>query len=61
MLIQRKLAQVIWGGNGGKPGYFDKFWPVAITDEPDKKVWGSEEEAAELRASIEKAHGIKLG
>jgi len=60
-MIQRKLAQIIWGGNGGKPGEFDQFWPLVVQDEPDKKVWGTEQEAAELRVKIEKAHRIKLG
>ncbi len=28
MLIQRKLAQVVYGSGGGKPGDFDQFWPL---------------------------------
>lgn len=61
MLIQRKVAQVIWGSNAGKPDGFDKFWPLPSSqDDENKKVWGSIEEAAELRKQIEKAHGIKL-
>ena len=61
MLIQRKIAQIIFGANGGKPGEFNQFWPYEKDDqEPDKKVWGSADEAAQLRKDIEKAHGIKL-
>ena len=60
MLIQRKVAQIIWGGNGGKPADFNTYWPTGINDEVSKKVWGSADEAAELRKRIEQAHGIKL-
>jgi len=60
MLIQRKVAQIIWGGNGGKPGDFNTYWPIGANEEVSKKVWGSADEAAELRHRIEQAHGIKL-
>jgi hypothetical protein len=38
---------------------FNKYWP-AEGSTPDKKTWGTKEDAAELRKQIEKAHGIKL-
>jgi len=38
---------------------FNKYWPIESST-PDKKVWGTKEDAAELRKQIEKAHGIKL-
>ena len=39
---------------------FNKAWPHTAGSEPDKKTWGTKEDAAELRKQIEKAHGIKL-
>lgn len=39
---------------------FNKGWPAKSSGEHIKKVWGSKEDAAELRARIEKAHKIKL-
>ena len=38
---------------------FNKYWPIENST-PDKKVWGTKDDAAELRKQIEKAHGIKL-
>ena len=62
MLIQRKLAQVIWGGNGGKPDGFDNFWPIpdGVKKESVVKTWGTKEEAMEFRNKIMKDHNIKL-
>lgn len=57
--VIRKHAQVVWGGNGGKGNDFERFWPMG-GKVPDKVVWGTKEEADELRKRIEKAHGIKL-
>jgi len=60
MLIIRKLAQVTWA-QYGKASDFENFWPLPSgVKEPNKKVWGSKEDAAELRKQIENAHGIKL-
>ena len=62
MLIQRKLAQVIWGGNGGKGNEFEQFWPLpdAVKQEAVVKTWGTQEEAQELKRKIMQAHKIKL-
>lgn len=61
ILIQRKIAQTIWGAGGGKPLDFNKFWPLKGTNAVDDiKTWGTEDDAKELRERIEKAHGIKL-
>jgi len=63
MLIHRKLAQVIWGGNGGKADGFDKFWPLpdSVKNDPGHKVWGlTKEEAKETRESVMKSHNIVL-
>jgi hypothetical protein len=60
MLIHRKVAQVMWGAQGGKPHEFDKFWPLPRTAPATVRVWGSPEERALLKKQIEQAHGIKL-
>jgi len=61
MLVQRKVAQIIFGSQGGKPEEFNRFWPLPDSvPEHNIKTWGTKEEAAELRRRIEKAHGIKL-
>lgn len=62
MLIQRKLAQVIWGGNGGKANEFEQFWPLpdSVKTETVAKTWGTKEEAAELKRKIMQAHKIQL-
>lgn len=62
MLVQRKVAQIIYGSQGGKPENFYEFWPLParLHIPVYKKVWGTKEDAAELRKQIEKAHGIKL-
>ena len=39
---------------------FNKSWLNTAGSEPDKKTWGTKEDAAELRKQVEKAHGIKL-
>lgn len=62
MLVMRKVAQVIYGSNGGKPNEFEAFWPLpdSIKAERVTYTWGSGDEIAEFRKAIEKAHGIKL-
>ena len=62
MLLQRKVAQIIFGSQGGKPNDFNEFWPLpeSIKIESSVKTWGTKEEADLLRRQIEKAHGIKL-
>jgi len=56
--LYRKVALAASAGYV-KSSDFDVFWPV-----PGKvhtnKVWGTPEEAMELRKRIEKSHGIKL-
>ncbi len=62
MLLQRKLAQIVFGSQGGKPDDFNNFWPLpeSIKSESTVRTWGTKEEADALRKQIEKAHGIKL-
>ncbi len=62
MLVQRKVAQIIYGSQGGNPEEFNEFWPLPkrLHIPVYKKTWGTKEDAAELRKQIEKAHGIKL-
>ena len=57
----RKVAQVIYGSNGGKTNDFNSFWPLGKQVEVDKVTWGSKEEADEFRRKIEEKHNIKLG
>jgi hypothetical protein len=42
-----------------KSSDFDLWWPAQGVEQ-EKKVWGTPEEAMELRLRIEKSHGIKL-
>lgn len=43
---------------------FDKYWPMPAyggkSQNVEAKVWGTKEDADELRQKIEKAHNIKL-
>ena len=56
----RKVAQLIYASNGGKPSEFDKFWPLTENHIPDTKTWGTKEEAAEMIRKIQEAHKIKI-
>ena len=62
MMAQRKVAQVVWGAQGGKPGEFDDFWPLPghLVKEKVVKVWGTKDDMEDFKKQIEKAHGIKL-
>lgn len=55
-MIMRMVARAAYHG---KNEDFERWWVVEHSV-IDKKVWGSPEDAAELKAKIEKAHGIKL-
>lgn len=57
MLIQRKVASVMWQG---KPAEFDKFWPIDNQVGTVHKTWGTKEEAETMRQQIMKAHNIKM-
>ncbi len=57
--VIRKLGQIGFGAGGGKNSEFEAFWP-SNNELPDKKVWGTKEEALALKEQIEKVHGIKL-
>lgn len=59
-LVMRKVAQLIYASNGGKPNDFDKFWPLGEQHQPDSKTWGTKEEAAEMIRKIQEAHKIKI-
>jgi len=56
----RKVAQLIYASNGGKPNEFDKFWPIGEQHQPDSKTWGTKEEATEMVRKIQEAHKIKI-
>lgn len=60
IFIARKLGQIVWGRNGGKPDAFDKFWPLPDSDtDPVKKVWGlTEEDARQTRELIMRSHKV---
>ncbi len=59
MLLARKVARAACMSTQNE---FDNFWPLKglRTKETKQVVWGTPEEAEELRRKIEKAHGIKL-
>lgn len=60
-LVYRKIANAAAAGWLKSAGDFDKFWPLPGRKAESKKfVWGSKEEANEMRERIQKAHGIKL-
>ena len=61
MMLMRNVAQFASAGFV-KNDDFNKAWPLPKKYQQDviKKVWGSAEEVRNLRAQIEKAHGIKL-
>lgn len=61
VMALRKVAQVIYGSNGGKTNDFNSFWPLSKQVEVNKVTWGSKEEADEFRRKIEEKHNIKLG
>lgn len=54
------MREVAFWASGRASDEFNKGWPASSGTDPVKKVWGTKEDAAELRARIEKAHKIKL-
>lgn len=60
-LIYRKIANAAAAGWLKSAADFDKFWPLpGRKAEGTNYVWGSKEDADEMRKRIEQAHGIKL-